>query len=332
MNLKGTLAKQILEAFPDAPTLTLARILHRDEPLIFSSVEDARFIIRYHRGACGDKNRECLADTDHIKPAGPTNPFPPLPEGLKHFDEWKPIILDEKRILVLADLHMPYHDKAVTETALDYGQVRGVDSILLLGDTHDMFSCSFWEQDPRKRDFQRELSMGRDFYAYLRGRFPNAVIRAKFGNHEERYARVMAVKAPQFYGVDSFQFETIMHLDRYDVELIPERKILKVGKLHLVHGHEFGKSVFSPVNPARGLYLRGKENALCAHWHVTSEHTETSMGGKVIGCWSLGCLCDLHPDYAPINKWNHGAAIVENLGADGGFKVDNFRIIDGKVY
>ena len=50
-----------------------------------------------------------------------------------------------------------------------------------------------------------------------------------------------------------------------------------------------------------------------------------------MACWSTGCLCDLHPRYMPLNKWNHGFAIVD-LDTAGGFSVRNFRIIDGKVY
>jgi hypothetical protein len=47
-------------------------------------------------------------------------------------------------------------------------------------------------------------------------------------------------------------------------------------------------------------------------------------------CWSTGCLCDLTPRYAVINRWNHGAAIV-TVHADGEFDVHNFRIAGGKV-
>jgi hypothetical protein len=47
-------------------------------------------------------------------------------------------------------------------------------------------------------------------------------------------------------------------------------------------------------------------------------------------CWSTGCLCDLTPEYARINRWNHGAAIV-TVFDDGEYEVHNFRIAHGKV-
>ena len=85
----------------------------------------------------------------------------------------------------------------------------------------------------------------------------------------------------------------------------------------------------SPVNPARGLFLKGYECAIESHYHRTSEHTEPTLLDKVITTWSLGCLCDLHPDYAPLNKWNHGFGLL--YIDDKGWKFVNKRIVQGEV-
>jgi hypothetical protein len=43
-------------------------------------------------------------------------------------------------------------------------------------------------------------------------------------------------------------------------------------------------------------------------------------------------MCDLHPFWNPLNKWNHGFATVELNGRDGGdFHVDNHRVIKGEI-
>ena len=72
-------------------------------------------------------------------------------------------------------------------------------------------------------------------------------------------------------------------------------------------------------------------SACQGHNHTTSEHTETDMNGKIVTTWSIGCLCGLNPDYMPLNKWNHGFAIVEmdENGEDYHFK--NYRIFNGKI-
>ena len=113
------------------------------------------------------------------------------------------------------------------------------------------------------------------------------------------------------------------------IEIVESRQMMKVGKLHVIHGHELGRSVFSPVNPARGLYLKAKKSALCAHYHQTSEHVEKNLDDKIESCWTIGCLCYMKPDYSPVNKWNHGfAEIVED---DGMYAVKNYKIVNGKV-
>jgi hypothetical protein len=116
-----------------------------------------------------------------------------------------------------------------------------------------------------------------------------------------------------------------------EIKLTPDRKIVKFGKLNCVHGHEFGNSIFESVNPARGLFLKGGECAISGHWHRTSHHSARTMVDNIVACWTVGCLCELHPEYRPMNNWNNGFAIIEQLG-EGEFLVDNKRVINGKVY
>jgi hypothetical protein len=54
------------------------------------------------------------------------------------------------------------------------------------------------------------------------------------------------------------------------------------------------------------------------------------MMGRETVCFSTGCLCDMRPAYAVLNKWNHGFAIV-HVHADRSFDVSNMRITSGKV-
>jgi hypothetical protein len=70
-------------------------------------------------------------------------------------------------------------------------------------------------------------------------------------------------------------------------------------------------------------------SAMQGHNHQTSEHTESNMNGEITTTFSLGCLCELHPAYLPINKWNHGFALVDIDGKE--FHVRNYRIHKGKV-
>ena len=65
--------------------------------------------------------------------------------------------------------------------------------------------------------------------------------------------------------------------------------------------------------------------------HRSSDHTEKTGLDKVISTHSIGCMCDLHPDYARINNWNTGFGIVTK-DDDGKYEFENHKIINGKVY
>ena len=103
------------------------------------------------------------------------------------------------------------------------------------------------------------------------------------------------------------------------------------GKLAVVHGHFLVKGLFAPVNAARGVYLRAKQNCLIGHVHVPSQHTETDLHGNLVGTWSTGCLCSLTPDYQPHGgKASHGFATIK-VHQDKSFTVENYHIHKGKI-
>jgi predicted phosphodiesterase len=308
----------------DMPTLKLARIMHKDNPLMFANVEDARERLRYIEGKKGDHHRKKV----HLEKMEdrPRNPY-----NLPDSDEtsYEPYRIEAKRVLILSDVHIPYHSVEAITACLDYAKGEKPDAIVLNGDTIDFFQLSRFTKDPAKRSFAGELTAFRQFFEALRSVFPDAAIYFKLGNHEERYQHFLWTKAGELDGVDEFKLEEIIKARAEGIEMIGEKRIIKLGDLNVIHGHEFGQSIFSPVNIARGLFLRGKVSALQGHHHMTSEHTETDMNRNITTTFSVGCLCELFPGYLPINRWNHGFAICD-LDGDR-FHVRNYRIHKGEV-
>ena len=174
--------------------------------------------------------------------------------------------------------------------------------------------------------------IGREVVAIIRSAFPGIQIFFKMGNHEERWQSYLSNKAPEILGVPEFEIEHIYHLGDLNMRMLDKRQHIKLGHLNVLHGHEFGRTIFSPVNASRGLFLRAKTSALIGHYHQTSEHIEKNMNDNIIACYSTGCLCDLRPDYARYNKWNHGLAIVEVGDEDSHFGVKNLKIIGDQVF
>lgn len=312
------------------PTRTLARLLYEQNKLDFTKY-GARGIIQKIRGEAKKGNFEFtkhLNTSNKQKKDRMKKKFL-LPESdYKKIEPFKIPKLNN-RILVLNDIHLPYQDNKALEMAINYGIEQKANAVYLNGDTMDFYQASRYIKDRRLRDLSGELEIGREFLKTLKETF-NCPIYYKIGNHEERWENYLKTKAPELLGIADFELKNLLRFGQYGVQEIKGKQIAYAGKLALLHGHEFGHSVFSPVNPARGLYLRAKDSSAIGHHHQTSEHTEKSLNGDIVKTWSMGCLCGLSPEYYPYNKWNHGFAFV-TVFDKGDYEIDNLSIINGKI-
>lgn len=312
----------------DMPTSKLAKIIYEENKLLFRDKEDVRSALRYIEGKNGAKSRVSYIKKTkyYMEKERSSNPFA-LPES----DEtnYDPFILNAKRVLLLSDIHIPYHSIEALTAALEFAENENPDCVLLNGDTLDFHGLSRFVRDPKKRSVSHELGAFKQFMDILKRIFPSSRIIFKVGNHEERYQHFLWAKAAELTDVAEFDFENIIKARAEGIEFVTDKKIINLNGLNIIHGHEFSSGFFSPVNVARGLFLRAKTSAIQGHNHQTSEHTESDMNGKITTTWSTGCLSELHPAYSPINKWNHGFAIIDS--AEDGFEVRNKRIFKGKV-
>jgi predicted phosphodiesterase len=326
--LKRELAAAIIDRFPDSPNRSIARLLRAENPHAFPSLENARGVVRSVRGAMGVEHRARDSAASRPKPLGWQQAVIPPTASKKR----TPLVLDgPMKLGVFSDLHIPYHDPGAVEVAIGHLKNAKCNILLINGDLGDFYACSRHEKDPRRR-LADELDSIRQFLFWLRSQFPKQRILYKIGNHETNLERYLMREAPVLLGVPDFTIRDVLKLDSFQIEVVESLQLIEAGKLSIYHGHELPQGMSSPVNPARGLWMRVQETILCGHWHRTSEHTETTgISRKVSSCWSVGCLCDLSPDYAIVNRWNHGFAIVD-IDESGDFEVHNHKIIRGRVY
>lgn len=319
---KAEKARDIIKRYPYSSKKELGKLLYTENPILFKDPEDARSSVRSVTGA-NQKNSgggKTIQSTDYKGPLS-------IPKGEKN--EYSPYILKGKRVGLISDLHFPYHDLRAIILLLEYFQKIGIDTLVLDGDIIDCYQLSRWEKDPSKRSFKEEIAMLNQFIDDLKKYFPKVKIIYKLGNHEERFEVFIMQRAPELWGMEVLSWENLIKSKERGIEVVKNKRMIKAGKLNIIHGHEFGHGFFSPVNPARGLYLRAKANVIAGDSHQTSEHMEADMNGVINGAWSIGCLCDLHPNYRPLNKWNQGGGDIEIDGDQ--FEVHNHKIINGKI-
>lgn len=331
---KADLARQAVEKFPNTSKKAIAAYLYKHHPIQFKDQEDARGYVRGVTGQNGNKNRRSVTDTHKDIYKG-------LPKGEKN--DFTPVFLAPGSYGVISDLHIPYHDLFAIELAIEHFLKKGIKNLIINGDVIDAYQLSHWQRDPSHRNFQYERDLLRGFLKELIKDFKVVL---KLGNHCERYESFLMSKAPEVWGMEIQTFEAALSVEAErdeegrvikifsnnlldKVQVVKNKRIIKAGKLNILHAHELQKGITSPVNPARGFFMKAKASVLGAHHHQTSEHISSDINGKVTGAFSTGCLCDMHPNYSPINSWNLGFATVDHDGED--FEVLNYKVINGII-
>jgi predicted phosphodiesterase len=331
-NLPSDTARTALasERFRKYPRLIQARILKRDNPLIYTSVEHARSTLRYLAGKSGIVNIKRIGDMKEFfeQEDRTKNPY-----NLPSSDEstYEPyLIKGHKRVAILSDIHIPFHSIVALTATFDFLKKEKPDAILCNGDIVDCHRLSKFIKDQRKRSFKQELDTLKEFFNILEKEF-KCKIYYKLGNHEERYENYLFQKAGELVGIEEFEFANIIKARANGIEVIGDKRYMLLNKLAGIHGHEYVGGFVAPVNPARGLFNKGVVSSFQGHNHQASEHNQPTLLGKDITTWSVACLCELHPAFMPLNKWGHGFAIVDLDSNGEDYEFRNKRIIKGKV-
>lgn len=331
---KVDIIRNYLKKFPNTPSLTLAKKIYSENREHFHDVENARDSVRYCRGLRGKKNKKSVGEENRKffikKNRYAKNPFG-LPRSYGEKPKQFALPSEHNNILVLSDLHVPYHDINAISIALQYGLDHSINTVFINGDLVDFYQISRFVNVERKRSVRQELQAAEQVLNVIHRTFPNAPIYWLKGNHDNRLETYLAVKAPELLDVEEFKLEVLLDTPSYNTMVLDDTTLVKMGKLNVSHGHLVIRGIFAPVNAARGTFLRAKASTLISHVHKVSSHSETTIGGKNITCYSTGCLCELAPRYAPFgNNNSHGFAHVITQ-PNGNYRVTNKQIINGEI-
>ena len=321
------MAKRLCKRHPDAPARTLARRLMRESNGALT-IEQARKRISRQFGVNGVKNRKQVKSVAS-RPQRQAGEQRAMPKSMA--EPWSPHVINVLGpVGIISDVHVPYHSEIAVAAAVGHLKDQNLSALLLNGDIADFYAISRYMKDPSQRDFKGELDDVRAFIEWLRQEFPKIPIVYKLGNHEERWQAWLWEHAAEISDDPRMSLRAWLNLDKHGVTLVEDKRPVMLGKLPVLHGHELhGGS--SSVNVARGAYMRTLSTCLVGHSHRTSNHAESDMWHRETATWSTGCLCDLRPDYARINRWNWGFAMATVYKGDA-FDVQNFRVMsDGTV-
>ncbi len=325
---KKDIVEMELRKEPLAPSRRIARYLVGKYPDLFPSVETARIHVRLIRGTSGSKRNKPIKDL--MVTSEQTAMWEKINCQKTRFKTYQ--ISDEcKKYLLLYDIHSPYHIPRHLDLAVRWGKDFGCDGIIYGGDIADFYQASYFLKDPTKPKLKYEVESVKDILDTAERIIEPVKTYFIEGNHERRLPMAFMSKMPELFDqIRGVNLDRLFEFDKFGIQMIPNGNPLKYKALTLLHGNELRNSVISPVNAARGVFLKTKACTVVGHFHTTSEHTEPDINGKITTCWSVGCLCDLHPEFQPFNKWNHGFGVLEICKGDI-WKMHNKRIVKGDV-
>lgn len=179
---KHEIVREYLKRFPNHADLTMAKKIYAENSLLFTNVEGVRSTIRSIKGKATRQGKELKDKSMYTEKTYDTNPYklPQTEEEVRH-----PYILPkaDNNILLISDLHIPYHNISAITAALKYGEEAKVNTIIINGDLIDFYQISRFQKDPRKRSIKYEFDATKEFLRVLRATFPNARIYWVKGNH-----------------------------------------------------------------------------------------------------------------------------------------------------
>ena len=241
-----------------------------------------------------------------------------------------------KRVIVTPDKHFPLHDQPSINVLKRTIEIVKPDAYVDLGDVGEWEAFSAWKFKRKKappleyliEDFDRDIVDVNAGMDQIDESLDKVNCEEKYiteGNHDN-WLNMAVEKYPY---IPQYKFKNAVKLKDRGYKYIPFAKHLKLGKLYLYHGHQYGGQ-YHTSNHLRKLGC----NVMYGHWHDLQQMSATHMDGPK-SAWSIGCLKNMEAeanewlDHRRIN-WAHAFAIVDFFRG-GLFTVHIIQIINGKT-
>ena len=207
-----------------------------------------------------------------------------------------------KRVLILPDLHAPYHDKRAWRLFLQVAKAFEWYAFISLGDFYDAYAVSRYVKDPRKEaSLRKEIQLGKRLCLDPLNAidFERKII--TLGNHDVRPATYLQEKAPavydefmegDWYGFKSTGWEIHNYHDHatlgkliatHDVAASGALAVLNAVQDNIVTGHDHQLNYV-----VRGTALGVMHVSATFGWMGDVDHAEYMHSLKARRNWALG--------------------------------------------
>jgi predicted phosphodiesterase len=243
-----------------------------------------------------------------------------------------------KRILIIPDLQIPYHDEAVVRNVIRFSKTFKAHQTVTLGDEMDMQELGRWSEG--KADwFAQTLDENRNLTVDILWELGvTDMIRS---NHTDRLYNQISSKIPALGSLPELRFERFLKLDELGIKFWRDDMPIAPNWI-AVHGDHTPIKPLGGLSALEGARRRGK-NVISGHTHRAgrSAFTEATGGrvGRVLQGVEAGHLMDTRKaSYTKgVMNWQQAFAIMyvheKNVQVDLiHIEKDGTFIVGGKVY
>jgi len=205
-----------------------------------------------------------------------------------------------------SDIHAPYHDKYLIDSAIELLSDLQPHFVVLNGDINDFFGISRFNKAQERSDLlQMELDMGIEIRKAFRAAAPNARFYETIGNHEERLLTYPAFNAPVLRSLRALKPSTLLGLDDLEISHFPQHGFRLREEFVVEHGivvrKDSGASAKARLNDTLISGIMG---------HTHRMDSARRSGYRELSWYEQGCLCLMNPDYVKGEaNWKQGFAI-----------------------
>ena len=183
-----------------------------------------------------------------------------------------------KKIVVISDLQVPYHDERAVRNVASFIKRFKPDQVITIGDEIDLPQISRWTEGTPG---WFEQSLGSDRDATVEILWDLQVTDMIRSNHTDRLYNVIMKKIPAFLALPELKFEKFMKLDELGIKF--HRKPLEFAPDWIaIHGDE-GSVKPTPGLTALDAARKHGKSVVCGHTHRAGQSAFTEASGGVLG-------------------------------------------------
>lgn len=236
---------------------------------------------------------------------------------------------DTESVLVVSDLHVPFENKELVESAVRLAKKTKPHRIVVNGDLLDMNEISRFARPSEITlgGLQEQFDAGHKVLSKFRKAAPDAQIEFTVGNHEDRFERFLS-NFPPLAGLRSMTLKNQLGLDKLNIRYHDGSGFRLRSNLIVKHGTYVRKySGWSAKAEMESAMLNG----VSGHTHRLNVFTKS--GYQSLTWAEGGCLCGLNPSYV-VGKpdWQNGCLMIHASTKTTSFVIEPIVALDNKLF